>query len=76
MLRIDRLTLRLPARYGTAADAIARGVGQALGDMPLSASGTVRHLEVPPIRIAPAATHEQVARAVASRISERIGNGR
>ena len=49
MLRIDRLSLRLPAGYEDRAEPLARAVAAELAGMPLPGSRDVARLALPPV---------------------------
>lgn len=77
MIRIERITLRLPAAYAPRAAGIARALGDELAGLTQLGPLELEHVVVPPIRI-PAALSEGavgaiLARAVRSGIEGRHG---
>jgi hypothetical protein len=72
MLRIERLTLRLPAGYQHRAPAIARLVGEGLGQWRPRASQTITHQVAPPVRIPPQASDRAIAQAIVAGIVDQL----
>ncbi len=69
MIRIDRLSLRLPASLGRHAEAIARDIGQRLAERGADlASAQLGRVAVEPIRAESTATPGQVTELAVSRI--------
>ncbi|MFO1272432.1 MAG: hypothetical protein U1F50_12285 [Rubrivivax sp.] len=71
--RIDQLQLRLPPGYEPRARAIGEALGDALGDalgrLDARPGGTVAALQLTPLRVDPAASDVEIARAVAGAIA-------
>ena len=72
MLRIERLTLRLPPGYEGRAGSIARMIGENLAGIDSAKGGTLRNLVIAPVRIAADSSDAEIARTVASGISAQL----
>lgn len=74
--RIDHLRLRLPPacapRAGAIGAALGEALGEALGRLPPRGSGSIAALQLPPLRLDPAASDAEIARAVAGAIAARL----
>jgi len=75
MLTIDRLRLYLPSEYQDRAHFIARRVADELAGIPVGNDGKIDRVSTPPIRVAPGATDQQVARQIALAVQTQM-NGK
>ncbi len=73
MLRIDRLSLRLPAGMEHRAGSIAREIGEAWPHMHLSRSERIKRVRLDPVHVGSDATDRAIARAVATQIVRKVG---
>ena len=72
MLRIERLTLRLPPGYEERAGSIARMIGENLAGIDFAKGGTLRNLVIAPVSITADSSDAEIARTVASGISGQL----
>lgn len=68
MLRIDRMTLRLPPGLRDRANTIAGLVGEALVELPLRDSRSIPYLNVPPVTVDARQSDDHIARRIATAI--------
>lgn len=77
MLTIDRLRLYLPSKYQDRAHFIARRVAEELAEISVGNDRKIDRLSMPPIRVAPGTTDQQVARQIALAVQTQMnGKGR
>lgn len=75
-LRVDRLTIRLPATMADQGEKIGRLLAEALPHLRLERSVRVGHLSVAPVTVKRGARPEEVAEAAANQIALSFGGRR
>ena len=76
MMRIDRMSLRLPHEMQPHASDIAQRVARTLAQARIDHSGTVDRIAVPTIRLDHGATPDDVVRAVSRQVIQQIQENR
>ena len=72
MIKIDRMSLRLPQGFESRANAIARQIGDGLNHRNLRRSVNIDRLHVPPVSVSPHEGDGAVARKVVDAILKGI----
>ena len=74
MLRIDKITLRLPPGFEGRAESIARLIGERLADMKMPGrGGRIDHMVIGPLGVSPGRSDADIASMIGENFTGQVG---